>query len=280
MTRRFLLCVDLSYQVYRAAAAHPMLTCRDRFTGGLYGFLMTLAKTIRETSATDIVFCQDVKPYLRSRDYPDYKQLRKKNADDELLKRYTESMALVLALLEEFNLPLWGVPGFESDDLIGHVVSKYRHRFTRIYAATNDSDVFQWLWVDNFAIYTKDVATIITGYDLWQAHGLSPEQFMLSTALQGTHNDIAGIPNVGPKTAAKAVKSEALLRQYRASHGAIIDRNLKLIKLPHAEFPSDARIPVYLGGFDHRAFTRWLGRYDIDTTMSMVNAFEQLEPRT
>ena len=35
MTRK-LLTVDLSYQTYRAAASHPMLTCGQVFTGGLY----------------------------------------------------------------------------------------------------------------------------------------------------------------------------------------------------------------------------------------------------
>ena len=277
--RRFLLCVDLSYQVYRASAAHPMLTCRDMFTGGLYGFLMTLAKTIRETHATHIVFCQDQKPYLRSRDYPEYKQLRKKNVDDELLKRHKESMGYVLKLLGELGLPVWGLPGFESDDLIAHAVKKYRHRFTRICAATNDSDLFQWLWVPNFYVYTKDATNVIAEDDLLRTTGLTPAEFMLATALQGTHNDIAGIPNVGPKTATKAVKDASLLRKYRESHGDVIDRNLALIQLPHPEFPGITSLPEYRGGFNQRDFVRALSFYDIDVTMSMINAFEQLEPK-
>ena len=67
---RILVCVDLSYQVYRASAAHPMLTSRRVFTGGLYGFLQTFAKTVRETRATHVAFCQDCKPYRRSLEYP------------------------------------------------------------------------------------------------------------------------------------------------------------------------------------------------------------------
>lgn len=274
-----LLCVDLSYQVYRAAAAHPMLSCREVFTGGLYGFLVTLAKTIRETHATHIAFCRDLKPYVRSKTYPEYKLLRKAKQDDELKERHAESMVLVLEFLEAMSLPVWGIPGFESDDLIAHAALKYRHRFRRIYAASNDSDLYQLLWIPNVCVYTKDAASIVTAYDLEQRWQITPEQFMLATALQGTHNDIAGIPKVGEITARKAVKDPALLRKLRADHAAIIDRNLKLITLPHPEFPAETRLPEYRGGFDQRLLYRFLARYEIDATASMVAGFEQLEPQ-
>src|SRR6188768_1899383 len=109
---RVLLCVDLSYQCYRASAANPHLTSRRVFTGGLYGFLMTMGKMIRETRATDVAFCQDVKPYLRSKTYPEYKQLRKKAADEELLERHKESMPMILECLQICGVKPWGVPGF------------------------------------------------------------------------------------------------------------------------------------------------------------------------
>ena len=275
-----LLCVDLSYQVYRAAAAHPMLTCRRMFTGGLYGFLQTFAKTVRETRATHVAFCQDRKPYVRSLEYPEYKQLRKKNANDDLLKMYTESMALVVGILEGAGLNLWGIDGFESDDLIGHCVMKYRHRFDKIYGASNDSDLFQLFWADNFYVYSKGITDVMDGKGLMAKHGLTPEQFMLATALQGTHNDIAGIPGVGIVTAVKAVKDIPLLRKYRDSHGDLIDRNLGLIKLPHAQFPKQACLPVTKTSFNDRALYRSLGRYDIDVTGSMVQAFEQIQQGT
>lgn len=281
---RTLLAVDLSYQTYRAAAAHPMLTSLQRdgkvFTGGLYGFFVTWAKTMRETEATDVVFCQDRKPYLRSKSYPEYKQLRKANANYELKERYEESMPLVLEALDAFGLPLWGIDGFESDDLIGHLVMKYRHRYDRIVAASNDGDLYQLLWCPTFSIYAKDLSGLMTGAKLWEKHAVTPDQYMLATALTGTHNDIAGIPGVGPVTALKAIKDPALMRSTRAAWGQVIDRNLELIKLPHPEFPYEANLPTYAGGFNQRALYKWMSRYDIEVTMSMVNAFEQLKPRT
>ena len=276
MTDRILLCVDLSYQVYRASAAHPMLTSRRTFTGGLYGFFTTLAKIIRETRATEVAFCQDRKPYLRSKAYPEYKQIRKKNQDDELLKMYNQSMSLVLEVLGQLGFAPWGVDGFESDDMIGHAVSKYRGRFGMIYAASNDSDLFQLLNAPNFAIYTKDFLSCTTGKSLLANAGVTPDQFMLMTALTGTHNDIMGIAGVGPVTAKKAVLEPSFMREQRSKHAALIDRNLGLIKLPHPEFPRATPLPVKPRGFNSRELYRSLGQYDIDVTNSMVTAFEQI----
>lgn len=273
---RTLLCIDLSYQVYRASAAHPMLTSRRVFTGGLYGFLTTLAKIIRETQATEVAFCQDRKPYLRSLVYPEYKLLRKASRDDELLKMYNQSMKLVLELLDALGFSPWGINGFESDDMIGHAVSKYRGRFRRIYAASNDSDLFQLLNAPNFYIYSKSIVDVTSGASLLKNTGLTPDQFMLATALTGTHNDIAGIQGVGLVTAKKAIHDPSLMRIQREKHAAIIDRNLSLIKLPHPEFPWETRLPVSPTGFNSRELYKFLGTYDIDTTNAMVNAFEQI----
>lgn len=273
-----LLAVDLSYQVYRATAAHPMLTSRRIFTGGLYGFFVTFAKIARETRATSVAFCQDVKPYRRSLIYPEYKQLRTKNRDEDLLRMYKQSMRLVLEVLEECGLQPWGIEGFESDDLIGHCVMKYRHRFSRLYAASNDSDLWQLLRYPNFHIYRKSLADVVTPASLNDAFGqpITPDEHMLMTALTGTHNDIAGIDGVGTVTALKAIRDPSLMRKLRERHGELIDRNLALIKLPHPEFPRAAPLPVH-GKFSPRTLIRALGRYDVDVTASMVSAFEALE---
>lgn len=265
----------MSNHVYKAAAAHPMLTSRRIFTGGLYGFFTTFAKMMRETRATHVAFCQDIKPYKRSEFYPEYKQFRKANRDEDLLKMYKQSMSLVLEVMDACGLAPWGLQGFECDDLIGHCVVKYRHRFDRIYAASNDSDLWQLLWCDNFAIYRKSIADLMTGERLAKELGLTPAQHMLAVALMGSHNDVEGIPRVGEKTAYAAVKDAAALRKLRERHGALIDRNLGLIKLPHVALPRSASLPQH-AAFNPRALYKALGRYDIDVTASMVNAFEQL----
>ncbi len=275
---RILLAVDLSYQAYRAAAAHPMLTCGRTFTGGVYGFLTTLAKQIRETKATDVIICRDMKPYRRSELYPEYKLLRKKNADDDLLKAYNQSVKLILDLNDEvLGLPVMAEDGFESDDCIGWLVHRRRHRYEVIYACSNDSDLFQLFWCDNFRVLRKDINDVMDGSKFAKQFDMTPDQFMLYSALQGTHNDIAGIAGVGPKKASDAIRMPNLMRAYREKHGAMIERNLQLIKLPHPEFPN-ARIPAHDRQLDERALYRWCGRIDIDVTRSMLDSFTQVSP--
>jgi len=237
--------------------------------------MMSLGKMVRECQATQVVFCQDLKPYFRSLEYPEYKQLRKKTQDPELLKAFQQSKVLVLEVLEALGAPIWGLPGFEVDDLIAHAATKYRHRYSSIIAGSNDSDLYQLLRFDNFQIYTSGLDSLATPRKTLDALGLTSEQYMLVTALTGTHNDLAGISGCGPKTAAKAIRDPALMRLFRSEHGDLIDRNLRLIRLPHREFPRQETIPVWSRSFAPRELYRLLGKYDIDVTGSMVRAFEQ-----
>lgn len=277
MTKPVLLAVDLSYQTYRAAASHPMLTSGQTFTGGLYGFLTTLAKQIRETGATRVIACRDMKPYRRSLVYPEYKQLRKKDADEDLLRAFNQSMKLVLEVLDIIRVPAMGYEGFESDDCIAWAVKQHRSRFSMIYAASNDSDLYQLLGYENFKVLRKDLSDVVDRQRLLRSTGMNPDEYMLASALQGTHNDIAGIPRVGEVTAYKAVRDPGLMRSYRERWGELIDRNMSLIRLPHPEFPH-VGLPAPMTGFSHRELYRFCGRYDIEVTKSMLDSFQQIAP--
>lgn len=272
-----LLCVDFSYQVYRATCAHPNLSSGDTFTGGLYGFFAFLGKAVRETRATRLAIACDTKPYLRSRDYPEYKQIsRRSRSDPEVRERYETSKRLALEALFEVGAPVYALEGFEADDISMALALRNRHRMERIYLATNDSDAWQGLWMPNLAIYRTDMSDLMTGERLMREHGVTPEQYMLATALSGTHNDVGGIPRVGEKTALAAVKDPSLLRQYRAKHADLIDRNLSLIRLPHPELPARAALlEPPRRAFSPRDLYRALCPYDIDVTDWMVRAFEQ-----
>lgn len=273
---RVLLCVDLSFQTYRAAAVNSKLTnAYGEFTGGLYGFLVSLAAAIRETAATRVVICRDVRPYLRSEEYPEYKMIRKKAMDEDLKKQVDDSLLQILAACDVIGLPVLGVKGFEADDITAHFVHTHRGRFRHIYAASNDSDLFQLFWCPWFHVYHKTIDTVMDGQRLQEKYGLTPNEFMLSTALMGTHNDIEGIPRVGEVTARKAVKDPGLLRTYRERHNALIERNLRLIRLPHLDFPRDLALPS-MGSFRTRDLYRFCARYDIEVTATMLDSFEQV----
>ena len=273
LNRRLLL-VDLSHQVYRAAASHPTLTSDGMFTGGLYGFLVGLAAQIRRADATRVVVCADVKPYERSLTYPAYKQLRRKQADEALLMAYNQSLKLVKEALAVIGIPIHGQEGFESDDHIAHFTLSQRGRFDMIYAASNDSDLYQLLSIPNFNMMRRD--DLVSEARLLELTGLTPAEFTLAHALMGTHNDIEGIPRVGEKTAFRAVKDPSLLRKLREQWGALITRNEQLIQLPHPKLP---RVGLPLSGsFRPRDLYRFCGHFDIEVTKPMLDSFEQVCP--
>ena len=231
---RRLLAVDLSNQVWRNLHANHSLRSADgKFTGALYGFLVSLAAYIRDAEATDVVVCLDSKPYLRSLVYPEYKMLRKKQQRPEDREAYDESISYVHAAIDILGLPVMSSPGFESDDCIGRLAISQRNRFELIVAASSDSDLHQLLWVPNFLVMGKSFAQAVSSDTLFANTGLTPQQFVVATALQGTHNDVAGIPGVGEVTAAKAVHDPALMRQMREKHRAIIfGSSMALLRRP------------------------------------------------
>lgn len=273
---RALLVVDASYQIYRACAAHPELRTVDgEHTGGVYGFLQTFCKAVRETGATHAVLGLDSKPYVRSRDYPMYKKIGR-GGNPELKEMFDLAEPQVHWFMRECGIPLWRAAGFEFDDLCAHVVRRHRSRYEHVYAMTNDSDAFQLLDHPQFAIYKDHIRNVVDREALRRSTGLTPEQYMLSTALMGTHNSVEGITGVGIKTSQKAVKDPALLRKYRDAYGELIERNLGLIRLPHPEFPNRVPVPGRTDGFNARTLYRACAKYEIECTLTMVNAFEQL----
>ena len=276
MSRGVLLCIDLSNQCYKASAAYSTLTSEDRFTGGLYGFLTAVSKAIEVTGATRLIICEDRKPYRRSKLYPAYKELRKTTRDPELYEKAQLTIGLVKQLLAVTGWPLWSIDGFESDDLIAHAARKYRHRFDRIIGMSNDSDLFQLFQYDQFQLYRgkKGLYTREDYDEEWL--GLCPTLLVHALALIGTHNEVEGVKGIGPVTAREIVSHPFKLREARSRHAEVVERNLKLIELPHAEFPWEERLPAPTRPYKERELLKFCGMYDITVTTKMSFAFAQV----
>ena len=273
---RVLICVDLSNAAYKAAAAHSGLSSAGTFTGGLYGFLWAMQKAISAVHATDVVICEDCKPYLRSQLYPAYKELRRTTRDPELYERAQETIGLIKKFIDVVGWPLWAVQGFESDDLISHAAIKYRNRYKHVIAMSNDSDLYQLFKYPGFAIWRgkKGLYTRPKYEKEWA--GLPLEHLPTALALMGTHNEVEGVRGIGIVTAIGIVSHPFKLRQAIEQHAEVVERNLELIHLPHKDLPKDLAIPDYTNHFVERHLLRFCGRYDINITREMCIAFERI----
>lgn len=271
-----LLCVDLSNQAYKASAAHPTLSSDGVFTGGLYGFMIAIAKAVGDTGATSIVLCTDSKPYRRTRLYPEYKLLRANTKDPVLAENANTTIAQVRELVKVVGWPIWSVPSFESDDLVAHTVIHYRHRYHNIIAMSNDSDLYQLFQWKHFQLY-KGKKGLYTRNDYDKEWGLPANQLVLALAMCGTHNEVEGIKGIGPVTARKMLLNDpAKYRATRERHLAVIERNESLIKLPHPDFPTTAQLPPYTCEYDERALQRFCARYEIQLQRWQSENFEKL----
>lgn len=272
---RVLLAVDVSNQVYKASAAHPHLTSYGKFTGGLYGFIFALQKAIMVCKATNLVLCTDTKPYHRSTVYPEYKALRKESKDPELAKKVKESMPYIQHLAETMGWPLWSIPGFESDDLIGYCLTQHRHRYTRVIGMSNDSDLYQLFQYPQFEVY-KGAKGLYTRADFDAEFNIHPREIPRLLALTGTHNEVEGLRGVGPVNARRMVLDPKEYRNVRIRHGEVIDRNIDLITLPHRLLPRNTPIPQVTKPFSERTFIRFCSQYDITITQAACQAFERI----
>lgn len=267
-----ILCVDLSNQIYKAAAVHPHLTSGQKHTGGLYGVIKAIADAINETDATAVVVCRDVKPYIRTDEYPQYKAFRKTEIDENLVKLVSETKPLVKEFCEAVGMPIWGIPGFEADDLAAYITQT---AYTSdVVSASNDSDLYQLFDSVRYSIW-KGKGKIYTQADFMNEFPeITPGQYIQMLALTGTHNEVEGIPRVGPITAMKLLRNPADLRRVLEQHGELVERNMGLIRLPHKAFPKDTPIPESPRIFSAQKLYRFCARYEINVRKDWVDAFE------
>ena len=276
MNNRILLCVDVSNQSYKAAATNPNLSCQGTFTGGLYGFICAIAKAIHQTGATNICLMEDRKPYIRSTLYPEYKAMRKTTKDPVLVERVNITVEQIRKLCEVTGWPIWSVPTFESDDLIARAVIHYRHRFKKIVAMSNDSDLYQLFQYKHFEMY-KGKNGVYTREDFnFEWRGLPPEDLIMALALTGTHNEVEGIFGVGPVGAIHAMKNLSVFTALDKKHGELIARNKKLIELPHKDFPDSEQLPLPTRKYSERDMQTFLSRYGIKLERWISENFERI----
>jgi len=274
-----LLLIDFSNTVMRSMAVHSQLSWEGTPTGGLYGFVSQLAGQINKASITHIMVCKDHPPYLRKTDYPEYKEDRKTTEKPEWYEHRKTTFSQVEIFLRLAGIQAYDQEGLEADDLIATIVDQQASQFDQVFILSNDDDLYQLLAHDNVTLLkvsgNMDVAKFADKYP-----GISPEDWNYVTALMGSHNNVAGIPGVGIKTALKLVAQFRESGKYPAKmeqHKELIERNLKLVTLP---YPSAAKIRydvMDIPQLNQRALMRYLSQYGINYSGAMQNAFSHFD---
>lgn len=198
-----LLLIDGNAIMHRAYYALPPLqTSSGVQTNILYGFLAMLVKAVEDFSPTHIMVCFDTPaPTFRKELYPQYQAHRPKVDDG-----FKIQVPLLKSMLAVSAIPMLEKPGFEADDIIGTIVSKYKETM-RILVLTGDKDIMQ-LVDKNVSVVTPKVgmsSVMLYGVEeVKQKLGVSPSVIPELKALMGDPSDnYPGAKGIGPKTAVK-----------------------------------------------------------------------------
>lgn len=199
-----LILLDAHAIIHRAYHALPdFASSKGEPTGALYGISTMLLKIVADLKPDYIIACYDLPgETFRHEVYEAYKAGRKKT-DDALVRQLERSKDVFTA----FNVPIYSVPGFEADDVLGTIVEKLKDdKNTEIIIASGDMDTLQLVSGTKVKVFTlkKGINDTIL-YDekaVRDRFGFGPEVIPDYKGFRGDPSDnIPGIKGIGEKTA-------------------------------------------------------------------------------
>ncbi|HEX4745185.1 MAG TPA: DNA polymerase I [Candidatus Limnocylindria bacterium] len=211
MAERLLL-IDSNSLIYRGYfAIPPLTTTKGELVNAAFGFASILLKAISDMPPDHIAACFDlpVTTFRKEKD-PTYKATRKP-MPDELRPQFERCKEF----LERFGVPMYSMPGYEADDVIGTLAKQAEAAGLETVILSGDLDTLQLVTPAVRLMTTRQGFQNTVVYDeakIAERFGLRPDQMVDYKALKGDPTDnIPGVPGVGEKTAAKLI----------AEHGSI-----------------------------------------------------------
>ena len=192
----------LIYRAFFALNKNPRLNSKGVNTSAVMGFLNSLYEILKNEKPTHIGVAFDVAGTAqRQEEYSDYKANREKMPDD-----LRDAIPYIIRLIEAFNIPVYGVEGYEADDVIGTLSKMAEQQGFVTYMMTPDKD-FGQLVTDKVLLYKPakygEPAQIWGPKEVCERYGIQePKQLIDILGLWGDAADnIPGIPGIGEKTA-------------------------------------------------------------------------------
>lgn len=207
--------IDGHALIYRGYYAIPQLrTASGELVNAVYGFSTVLLSMLEKLKPDYLAVAFDLQgPTFRHEAYEGYKATRADTPDDLF-----PQVPRVRQVVEAFQIPVFEMPGFEADDLIGTLAKQIEaYPDIEFLIVSGDMDLTQ-LITDQVKVLsplsgfndvkTYDAQAVMDKYGIW------PNQMVDYKSLVGDVSDnIPGVPGIGKKTASK------LLFQYETLDG-------------------------------------------------------------
>ena len=215
MEKLFLLdAYALIYRAYYALIKSPRINSKGFNTSAILGFINTLEDVLKKENPEYIGIAFDPKgKTFRHEAFEAYKAQR-----EETPEVIRESVPVIKEFIKAYNIPIFEVPGYEADDVIGTLAKKAEEKGILTYMMTPDKDYGQLVSERTFIYRPKygdkefeimDVERVKEKFGLQRT-----EQVIDLLGLMGDSSDnIPGCPGVGEKSAQKLLAQFGSIEQ-------------------------------------------------------------------
>lgn len=201
--------IDGHAHIYGAyyAPMTPLKSAAGEPTKAVYVFTTIILGLLERRKPDMLVVTMDSKAAsFRVEKYADYKAHRPPMPED--MPRQIERIE---EILDALRIPMLRVDGWEADDIIGTLTCQATGRGIDCFICSKDKDMLQLVRPHVVAYDVKNDA-VIDVKRMREEMGLRPDQIIDVMALQGDASDnIPGVPDVGPKTAAEWIQKYGTL---------------------------------------------------------------------
>ncbi len=209
----------LIFRSYYAFINNPRRTTYGLNTSAIFGFVLTLDELLRKEKPSHIAVAFDPPGgTFRHKMYDKYKAQRKATPEDIIA-----STPFIKRLIEAYNIPVFEIPNYEADDVIGTISVLAEKEGFKVYMVTSDKD-FTQLVTDNVFVYKPRHAGIeveIMGIaEVKKEFQVKPSQVPDVLGLWGDASDnIPGAPGIGEKRSKEIIKTFGSIEEvYKRLH--------------------------------------------------------------
>ncbi|NWF89690.1 MAG: DNA polymerase I [Ignavibacteriaceae bacterium] len=208
MPKKFVIidAMALAYKAYFAFISRPLSTAKGEPTSAVFGFVTQLARILEETKPDYLAVAFDSKEKtFRHEEFENYKSSRAAMPDDMI-----PQIGRIKEIIEAMNIPLYILPRFEADDLIGTAVREAKELGLDSYVITPDKDMNQLVNSKVKVLKpgkSSDEFVVFDEAKVKEEFGFEPKQMIDYLALVGdSSDDIPGVAGIGPKTATPLIQ--------------------------------------------------------------------------
>ena len=213
MTMKKLFIIDtmaMAFRSYHAFGARQLTTASGVPTSALYGSAQFLLRLINEESPHFLVAATDTKaPTFRHKLYEPYKANRSAMPDDLAVQ-----IPKLYEMLKSLGIPTIICPGYEADDIIGTIVTRFATQSLQCVIVSGDKDLMQL--VDKHVIMHRPKKggqlDIVDESGVVEKLGCRPDQVIDLLSIVGDRSDnIPGVKGIGEKGAAQLIANHSTL---------------------------------------------------------------------